>query len=51
MLVAIVSTDEAFHDFKVQVRNHQRHVVLELEDVSEDAAPTGIVALRYFYRY
>ena len=30
MLVATGSTeDEAFHDFKVQVQNHRRHVVLE----------------------
>jgi hypothetical protein len=30
MLVATGSTDdEAFHSFKVQVQNHQRHAVLE----------------------
>lgn len=36
MLVATVRTDdEAFYDFKVQVRKQRRHTVLELENVSE----------------
>jgi len=49
MLVATVSTDdEAFHGFKVQVRNHRRHAVLKLENVSEDATSTGIVSFGVF---
>jgi hypothetical protein len=36
ILVATVSTDdEAFYDFKVQVRNYWHHAVLELENAGE----------------
>ena len=49
MIVATVSTDdEAFHGFKVQVRNHRRNAVLMLENVSEDATSTGIVSFGGF---